>query len=135
MADPFTPEELTQLSAAIDRQLQALGTPGTGLAKGGTPAQALPEPQRRALEQATGEAALPFLQRFKQAARQDLCEEGGVLYTQWQKWKDVTNQDLLKVVGAVLVGMGLSGSALQSAAVVVAVYVLYLGVQAFCAEV
>jgi hypothetical protein len=135
MADPFSPDDITRLSAEIDRQLLALGTPGTGLAKGGTPEQALPALQRRALEQATGQDAITFLQRFKQAAHKDLCEEGGVLYTQWQKWKDLTNKDLLQVIGVVLVGMGLTGGPLQIAAVAIAVYILYLGAQAFCTEV
>jgi hypothetical protein len=135
MTDPFTPDDITLLSAEIDRQLLALGTPGTGLARADTPEQALPDPQRQALEQATGEDAMRFLQRFKQAAHRDLCEEDGVLYTQWQKWRDLANRDLLKVIGGVLVGMGLTGSPLQIAAVAVAVYLLYLGVQAFCAEV
>jgi hypothetical protein len=135
MTDPFTPDDIARLSEDIDRQLLALGTPGTGLAKGGTPEQALPTLQRQALEQATGQDAMTFLQRFKQAAHQDLCEAGGVLYTQWQKWKDLTNRDLLRVIGGVLVGMGLTGGPLQIAAVAIAVYLLYLGVQAFCAEV
>jgi hypothetical protein len=52
MIEPFTPDDIARLSAEIDRQLLTLGTPGTGLARGGTPEQALPEPQRRALEQA-----------------------------------------------------------------------------------
>ena len=132
-ADPFTPDDVERLSADIDAQLRELGTPGTGLAKsGGAPERALGERQRRAIEQATGQEAIGFLRRFKAAARKDLCEEGGVLYAQWKKWKDVTNKDLLQTFGGVLVGMGLSGSALQIAAVAVAVYVLYIGVQAFC---
>jgi hypothetical protein len=81
MTDPFTPDDITRLSAEIDPQLLALGTPGTGLARGETPEQALPALQRQALEQAAGEDAMCFLQRFKQAAHRDLCEEGGVLYT------------------------------------------------------
>jgi hypothetical protein len=126
---------MATLEAQIDLQLRALGTPGTGMVRAKTPAEALPEVQRRAIEHATGEDAMTFLKRFKQAARRDLCQEGGVLYTQWQKWKDVTNTDILKTFGAVLVGMGLSGSALQIAMVEIAVYVLYLGVTAFCEEV
>src|SRR5262245_17937584 len=66
MTDPFTPNDITRLSEEIDRQLLALGTPGTGLARGGTAEQALPTLQRRALEQATGQDAMTFLQRFKQ---------------------------------------------------------------------
>ena len=135
MIEPFTPDDLDQLSAEIDRELLALGTPGTGLARGDTPEQALPEPQRRALEQATGEEAMSFLKRFKRVAHRDLCEEGGVLYTQWQKWKDVSNKDLLRTIGPILAAMGLTGGLLQTAAVAVAVYILYLGIQAFCTEV
>jgi hypothetical protein len=135
-ADPFTPDEIAHLSSEIDEQLRALGTPGTGLAKsGGAPEKALGVRQRKAIEQATGQEALSFLRRFKEAARQDLCLEGGVLYAQWRKWKDVTNKDVLRTFGAVLAGMGLSGSALQVAVVAIAVYALYLGVQAFCEEV
>ena len=58
-----------------------------------------------------------------------------MLYTQWQKWKDVCNKDLLRAIGPVLAAMGLTGGLLQTAAVAVAVYILYLGIQAFCAEV
>jgi hypothetical protein len=135
MTEPFTPDDIARLSAEIDRKLLALGTPGTSLARGDTPEQALPETQRRALEQATGEDAMRFLKRFKRAAHRDLCEEGGVLYTQWQKWKDVSNKDLLRTIGPVLAAMGLTGGLLQTAAVAVAIYILYLGIQAFCTEV
>jgi hypothetical protein len=134
MTEPITPDDITRLSAEIDCELLAPGTPGTGLARGETPEQALPEPQRRALKYATSEEAMRFLQRFKRATHQDLCEEGGVLYTQWQKWKHVSNKDLFGAIGPVLTAMGLMGGLLQTAAVAVAVYILYLGIQAFCAE-
>jgi hypothetical protein len=134
MYDPFTPDELDDLSAKIDEQLRALGAPGTGLAKGLKPAQALCEAQRQAIEKATGQDAMTFLARFKQAARKDVCKPGGIIYTQWNKWKDIANKDLLKTLGPILVGMGLSGSALHIVIIAVAVYVLYLGVEAFCQE-
>jgi hypothetical protein len=134
MDDPFTPQELDDLSAKIDEQLRALGAPGTGLAKGRKTAQALGEKQRRAIEEATGEDAITFLGRFKHAARKDVCQPGGIIHTQWEKWKDVANKDLIKTFGAILVGMGLSGSPLHIVVVAVAVYVLYLGVEAFCQE-
>jgi hypothetical protein len=79
--------------------------------------------------------ATSILARFKAAARKYLCEKGGVLHTQWTKWKDLANKDIVKTFGGILVGMGLSGSALQIAVVAIAVYVLYLGVEAFCREV
>jgi hypothetical protein len=134
MDDPFTPEELDDLSAKIDEQLHALGAPGTGLAKGQKPAQALGETQRRAIEEATAEEAMTFLARFKHAARKDVCAPGGIIYTKWNKWKDIANKDLLKTLGPILVGMGLSGSALHIVIVAVAVYALYIGVEAFCQE-
>jgi hypothetical protein len=65
--DPFTPEEIIQLSAEIDRQLLVLGTPGTGAARGGTLEERLPALQRQPIEQ---------------AAHKDLCKEDGMLYTQ-----------------------------------------------------
>jgi hypothetical protein len=104
MADPFTTAEIEQLSTQIDDQLRELGTPGTGLAKsGGRPERALGVRQRRAIEEATGEEAIGFLRSFRAAARKDLCEPGGILYTQWHKWKDVTNREVLKTFGPVLV--------------------------------
>ena len=48
------------------------------------------------------------------------------------KWKDLANKDALQTVGGVLVGMGLTGSALQIVAVAVAVYILLLGLDAYC---
>ena len=135
MGEVFTDAEIAALSTRLDEQLRELGTPGTGLSRAKTPSGALPEKQRRAIEEATGEEAMSFLRRFKQAARKDLCQEGGVLYAQWTKWRDVTNRDLLKTFGGILVGMGLTGSPLQVAVVAVAVYVLYIGVKAFCEEV
>jgi hypothetical protein len=133
--EPFTPEQIEGLSVQVDQQLMGLlaeGTFGVRTTRGDKS-----EPlkmQREAIEQATGEDAQDFLKRFRAAARRDVCEKGGVVYEQWHKWRDVTNKDVLKSFGGVLVGMGLSGSALQIAVVAVAVYVLYLGIQAFCAE-
>jgi hypothetical protein len=91
------------------------------------------ERQLKAIEQATGQDATTFLSRFHQAVRKDLCEQGGVLHTQWEKYRDLTGKDMLKTFGGILVGFGLAGNALQVTAVAIAVYVLYLGVQAFCA--
>jgi hypothetical protein len=134
MDDPFTAQELEDLSARVNEQLRTLGGPGTSFTRGLKKEQALGEAQRRAIEQATGEDALTFLARFKKAARKDVCEPGGVLHTQWKKWKDIVNKDAIKTFGGILVGMGLSGSGLQIAVVAIVVYVLYLGIEAFCEE-
>jgi hypothetical protein len=133
MAEAFTDAEINALSGQIDAELLLLGAPGTGLAKsGGKPDAALAPHHREMIEKATGQDAMGFLRRFKAAARKDVCEAGGVLNTQWNKWKDVTNRDVLKTFGGVLVGLGLSGSALQVAVVAIAAYVLFIGLQAFC---
>lgn len=57
-----------------------------------------------------------------------------VLYQQWKKWGDLSNEKVLKSFGAVLVAMGFSGNALQVLAVALAVVVLHIGVKAICAE-
>ncbi len=133
MSDVFTPEQIEQFTTEINQQLLELTAvdPTSQRALRGGPPRA--EKQRKALEQATGEDAGTFLARFRQAARKDLCEQGGVLHGQWTKYRDLVSKDMLNTFGGILVGLGLSGSALHIAVVAVAAYVLYLGVQAFCA--
>lgn len=70
----------------------------------------------KAVEEA-GEAPESFWTRFKKAARQDVCQDGGVLNTQWKKWGDLSDETVLKRFGAILVAMGFSGNALQVLAV------------------
>ena len=41
MDDPFTPEDIESLSAAIDAELRELGSPGTALTRGRTVKEAL----------------------------------------------------------------------------------------------
>jgi hypothetical protein len=130
----FTDEEITTLSARIDAELLYLGTPGTGQLKSATPEEVLPVRQRQALETATGEEATSFIAKFKRAARQDICQPEGVLYQQWQKYRDITNKDVLQTFGGVLMSMGLAGNTLQIAVVALAVYVLYIGLTAFCED-
>lgn len=70
MTDVFAPDDIDRMSAEIDAQLRELGTPGTGLARGGDAAGALGEKQRTAIETATGEEAMTFLARFRQGGAQ-----------------------------------------------------------------
>jgi hypothetical protein len=133
METPFTESDIARLSAQVDAELAALATSGEGALRGETPGGGLPPRQREAIESATGQDAPTFLTRFKAAAREDLCREGGVLYTQWRKYRDVPNKDVLNRLGGVLVGFGLSGNALELAVVAIAVYVLHIGLTAFCA--
>lgn len=89
MPYPFTPEQLTALSAEIDNQLRELRTEfSSEVLKGAKRHRMLPDKQYLAIERAAGEEPGTFLQRFIRVARKDLCEEGGVLYGQWKKWGD-----------------------------------------------
>ena len=82
----------------------------------------------------TKEEPRSFWLRFKQAARRDLCEEGGTLYALWKKYHDLSNEEVLKSFGALLVGMGFSGNVLQMLAVALVVIVLHLGCAVICEE-
>jgi len=138
MQNPFTDEQILQLSEEMERQLDELGNPSFTHTKAGGDTlpelSKLPQKQLDAIEAATGEKPMTFLKKFKKAARKDLCEEGGVLYNQWKKWRDLTNDAVLKQFGAVLVGMGLAGNPLQITAVALGVMVIHIGLKAFCME-
>lgn len=82
----------------------------------------------------TNEEPRSFWRRFKQAARRDLCEDGGVLHTQWKKHSDLSNEEVLKSFGAILAAMGFSGNVLQMLAVASGVIVIHIGCKAICAE-
>lgn len=131
--DPFTEEQIEEMALEVERQLTALHRPAAAFSKSrdGGPGE---PPQLRAIAQATGEDAPSFLKRFKQAARKDICQEGGIIHKQWSDWKDVAPKTALKTIGGILVAMGLAGTLLQAVAVAVAAYVLYLGVDAFCQD-
>lgn len=134
--EAFTEDQLEILAARVDAQLLVLQR---SQPVGFTPTDAkqvrdLAKFQRDAIAQATGDDPDDILKRVRQAARRDLCQPGGILYQQWQKWKEIATKDALKIFGGILVGMGLSGTVLQIVAVAVVVYVLHLGAEAFCHE-
>jgi hypothetical protein len=134
MSDLFTPDEIERLTGEVNEQLRTLAAEEPGLQRGGKGAgRPRAERQRMAIEQATGQDAITFIARFRQAARKDLCEKGGVLNKQWTKYRDLPSKSMLNTFGGILVGLGISGGALHIAVVAIAAYVLYLGVQAFCA--
>ena len=95
-------------------------------------AEALPARQSQAIAEITNENPRTFLQTFRNVAKSDLCEEGGVLNAQWQKWSDLDNKEVINKFTAILVGMGFAGAALEMLLVSVAVIVIHLGVKAFC---
>lgn len=136
---PFSPEDLEQMKRNMAGQLHALRQAEADakvrwITRGRSK---FPEPQVRTVDNAvkeTGEEPESFWARFKKAARQDVCEEGGVLNTQWKKWGDLSDEKVIKQFGAILVAMGFSGNVLQVMAVALAVIVVHLGVKAFCME-
>jgi hypothetical protein len=131
----FTPEEINALSANIDSQLQELRTDSaSGDIKGEHESDSLPTKQSQAIEEITKEKSKSFLKKFGHAAKSDLCEEEGLLNTQWKKWADLNNKDVIDKFGVLLVAMGFSGAGLELLVVAVAVVVIHIGVKAFCED-
>ncbi|MBD2214529.1 hypothetical protein H6G27_32455 [Nostoc linckia FACHB-104] len=133
----FTPEEITALSAEIDRQLIELRSAPDSEQKQGDDKisdEKLLVKQTAAITQVTQENSRSFLQKFGRAAKSDLCQEGGMLNKQWQKWGDLDNKDAVERLGAVLVGMGVSGDVLSPLVVAVTVIIIHIGLKAFCED-
>ena len=133
MSSIFTPEQITTLSTEIDNQLRQLKQQPDSGQKGDKIYVGLVK-QTQAIEKVTKEKPESFLKKFGRAAKQDLCEEGGLLNKQWKKWADLNNKDVLDKFGAVLVAMGFAGATLEILAVALAVIVIHIGVKAFCEE-
>ena len=134
---PFTEQELQSLSAEIDKQLSELANDpaNAGITKGAMHAKkAIPSKQKQQLKQATQEDADTFMKKFARAAKQDLCQDGGVLHAQWKKYGDLDNESMLKNFGGVLAGLGLTAAPLQTAVIAVSVIVIHIGIKAFCED-
>lgn len=133
----FTDAELQTLSAEIDSQLMELAKEPDNageIKKFGATKKAIPRKQKQQLEEVTGEQADSFMKKFARAAKNDLCQEGGVLNAQWKKYGDLDNESMLKNFGGVLAGLGLTSAPLQTAVVVVSVIVIHIGIKAFCED-
>ncbi len=129
----FTKEQISSLSAEIDRQIQELGKASPSNIKRGEAEEAeLPVKQSQAIAEITQENPKTFLKTFLAVAKTDLCEEEGVLYAQWKKWADLNNEDVINRFTAILVALGFTGNALQILIVSVSVIVIHLGAKAFC---
>ncbi|MFZ9736719.1 MAG: hypothetical protein ACO3EZ_01780 [Prochlorotrichaceae cyanobacterium] len=135
--ESFSEKELQRLSDEVDTQLREIRTQvPTDLQKAITKSdrqQAL-DKQFAAIATATGEPPDSFLCKFARSARRDLCEEGGMLYEQWQTWADLTNKDTLNTYKAVLVSMGFTGEFIPMLVVALAVITLHLGAKTICEE-
>jgi len=130
----FSDKEIADLAAEIDAQLLELRSPNVAnFSKSVDPRLELVK-QNEAIERATGEPADTFLKKFWRASKRDLCEEGGLLNSQWKKWGDLDNKDLLTAFGTFFPFLGLEGSVAATVAIPVAVTILHLGVKTFCEE-
>jgi len=130
MPAPFTSEQLTSLSLQIDPQLAQLRDEQPAVTRTGKEPDKQDIPDRlpvqwQAVAAITKEEPRSFWRRFKQAAHSDLCEEGGVLHTQWKKYGDLSNEAVLKSFGTILAAMGFSGNVLQMLAVAAGVIVIH----------
>jgi hypothetical protein len=138
---PLTNTQIDLLANQVDQELKELmADPAHGFQKGrsGKTILVVPEKQRLAIEKATGESADSFWQKYKQAARRDLCQADGLLYKQWHKWRDLPSKDAVKVSLGIVAGLGIGGVALPvvgvAASVILLNIVLNIGVNAICED-
>ncbi len=140
---PFTETQLDNIVAQIEAQRRELevqtreGTAAYRCYEGlGFVDDGLPEKQAKAIEEATQEKADRFLVKLMSASggklRKSLCEEGGVLYKQWETWGDLNNKDVLRMVVPLLTGTTLSGQVLVTVAIAVSVIIVHLGKKKLC---
>jgi hypothetical protein len=138
---PLTNVELDSMASQVAGELAELtANPALAFQKSSSGKKILvvPEKQRVAIEKAIGEPADSFWQKYKQAARKDLCQADGTLYKQWHKWRDLPSKDAVKVSVGIVAGLGISGVALPVVAVAASVIllniVLNIGINAICED-
>ncbi len=137
----FSPEDMDRLSREMDARLAELAggddAVQTKWIRRGHEPVPVPEKESAMIEKTVTEAGQTpesFWKKFRKAAHADVCKEGGVLYAQWKKWGDLSNEKVLQQFAAILVAMGFAGNALQVLALCCGVVVVHLGVKAFCME-
>jgi hypothetical protein len=132
----FTEQELQNLSAEIDNQLSELANESvieeSNVRGKKHTKKSIPHKQKQQLEQATGENADSFWDKFKCAAKKDLCVEGGKFYGLWQKYGDLDNKTMLIAVTGILSDMGVATTVALTIAVPLSVCILHITIQAIC---
>jgi hypothetical protein len=92
--------------------------------------------QQSFIEEVSGGSFETFWQKYRRHLRKDLCMPGGMLYEQWQKYRDVESKSAVRVSYAWLAAMGIPTASLAPAAVAVTVFLLNVllkvGVDALC---
>ena len=140
MNDLLREDQIEAMTQELDEAIEALDAQyGPIRISRQSPVELLPAVQRAKLEQATGETAAQFWPRFKYAAHDDVCTEGGFIHDQWQNFQDITRKDLVKVSAGILAGMGIAtGGSLLMAVVPAGLWIFtalsHIGIQAFCDE-
>jgi len=90
MHDLLREDQIETMTQELDEAIEALDAQyGPIRVSRQNPVELLPAAQRAKLEQATGETAAQFWPRFKHAAHDDICTEGGFIHDQWQNFQDI----------------------------------------------
>ena len=117
----FSAEQVRELSIEVDRQLMAArGMPIADRRDAIDELRMLQlqlRVQKDAIVVATEEEADGFLRKFARVARRDVCEEGGLLNQQWEKYQDLGREDTLVVVAGALGLMRLANPVVVAIAV------------------
>lgn len=132
----LTAAETEQLAAEVEAQLRVLPT-GGAVSKGAGEDELAKkrrelEAQWQLVAQVTKEPTDGFLRKFGRTTRRDLCEEGGLLNQQWQKYQDLSSSSTVQVVAGALAGLGVVNVPIL--VVPVAVILAHLGLRTFCEE-
>jgi hypothetical protein len=131
--EQFTPDTLAEIASKVDEALSEISAKAPSWRTRGrkTPDPALRK-HKLAINHVAGESSDTFLMRFRQAAWKDLCQQGGHLHGLRQRWLDPTKPEVIRSIGALLAGMGVSGNLIPALIVPLLVIILHLGVTAFC---
>ena len=96
-------------------------------------------PEQQALiVRETGRSFPEFWSDFLAIAKKDLCLPGGVMFQQWEKWRDIKTRDVLKSVLATLAVMRVAANVIAMVAVAVCVFIIHavtkIGIQTLCMD-
>lgn len=138
----FSDADLDRLARQVDEQFSALQSHSAGQlilresTRGESDELPVAPEQQAVIERATGEPFETFWAKYRRHARRDLCLPGGLLHSQWEKWRDLQSKDAVKMSLAALAGSGLSIANVPVVAVAATVFLLNvvtkIGIAAVC---
>jgi hypothetical protein len=137
----FSDKELKRLSSEMDERLKELAAGGetteVKLFSWRPKTKDIPKKEAEVIEKTALEAGYTsenFWTKFWKSAKEDICEEGGVLNAQWRRWSDVSNEKVLEQFGKILAAMGFGGGAVSVLAFSCGVVVIHISLKVFCQE-